>query len=291
MFTIGDFARHGRVSVRMLRHYDAIGLLRPARVDPYSGYRFYEAAQLARLNRVIALKELGFTLDQVRTILDERLGPEELRGMLRLRRAELETELAAASARLAHVAARLRVIESEGHMSTQDVVLKSVPGARLAQLSGVAAGFSPTDISPVITPLYEELCARLEAAGVPFGPGLAHYEPAPAAEGEGAVLVHAGMTVPAGVTVPGLEIVELPGLEQAATIVHRGPMEEMLPTVQTLASWIEAEGYHSVGLARELYLETPEDRTRWVTEFQEPVTRTAAGAADAADDGAGTTGV
>ena len=52
MFTIGDFARHGRVSARMLRHYDAIGLLRPAHTDPYSGYRYYTAAQLARRGEV-----------------------------------------------------------------------------------------------------------------------------------------------------------------------------------------------------------------------------------------------
>ncbi len=61
MFSIGDFAKHGRVSVRMLRHYDGIGLLRPAHVDPHSGYRSYTGEQLVRLNRVIALKELGFT--------------------------------------------------------------------------------------------------------------------------------------------------------------------------------------------------------------------------------------
>ncbi|HEY5355645.1 MAG TPA: helix-turn-helix domain-containing protein [Streptosporangiaceae bacterium] len=85
MFTIGDFARHGQVSVRMLRHYDATGLLRPARVDPASGYRFYEAGQLARLNRVIALKDLGFTLEQVRAMLDQQVSAEQLRGMLRLR--------------------------------------------------------------------------------------------------------------------------------------------------------------------------------------------------------------
>jgi DNA-binding transcriptional MerR regulator len=87
MFTIGDFARHGRVSVRMLRHYDGIGLLRPSRVDPASGYRFYEAGQLARLNRIIALKDLGFTLDQVQRVLDEQVSVEQLRGMLRLRQA------------------------------------------------------------------------------------------------------------------------------------------------------------------------------------------------------------
>ncbi|GAB2736403.1 hypothetical protein GCM10027072_34190 [Streptomyces bullii] len=72
MFTIGDFARHGRFSVRMLRHYDATGLLRPALVDPATGYRYYTAAQLTRLNRVIALKELGVTLQQVRAIVEER---------------------------------------------------------------------------------------------------------------------------------------------------------------------------------------------------------------------------
>src|SRR5690606_16723513 len=130
MFGIGDFARHGQVSVRMLRHYDAVGLLRPARVDPVSGYRFYEAAQLSRLNRIIALKDLGFTLNQVGSILDEQVSTEELRGMLRLRRAELEEDRAAAEARLAQVEARLRGLESEGLMSAYDVVPKPLPAAR-----------------------------------------------------------------------------------------------------------------------------------------------------------------
>ncbi|MEU4271478.1 MerR family transcriptional regulator [Streptomyces sp. NPDC026092] len=273
MFTIGDFARHGRVSVRMLRHYDAIGLLRPAHVDPHSGYRHYEADQLARLNRVIALKELGFTLEQVGTILDEHVGAEELRGMLRLRQAELETALAEAAGRLAQVGARLRAIESEGHMPTQDVVIKRIPPVRLGELSGVAAGFGPGEIGPVIQPLYEELCARLVAAGVTgFGPGIAYYEDA--GRGDGSIVVHAGMTLPAGTeAVAGVDVVDLPGLDEAATVVHRGSMEDILPTVQTLATWIGAHGYRSTGYSRELYLEYAEDRAKWVTELQEPVTR------------------
>ncbi|WP_017592189.1 MerR family transcriptional regulator [Nocardiopsis potens] len=271
MFGIGDFARHGRVSVRMLRHYDAVGLLRPARVDPASGYRFYEAAQLSRLNRIIALKELGFTLSQVGSILDEQVGTEELRGMLRLRRAELEEARSAAEARLAQVEARLRGIESEGLMSEYDVVLKALPAVRLAELSGTAPGFAPEEIGPVIRPLYRELCRRLDEAGVvPDGPGLAYYRAAP--EGGGAVVVHAGLPVPAGARVGGgVALVHLPAVERAATLVHKGPMDDVLPASQALAHWIEESGREPVGDWRELNLEVPEDPAGWVTELQQPV--------------------
>ncbi|MFF0481552.1 MerR family transcriptional regulator [Streptomyces sp. NPDC004435] len=272
MFTIGDFARHGRVSVRMLRHYDAIGLLRPAHVDPYSGYRHYTADQLARLNRVIALKDLGFTLEQVGAILGDEIGAEELRGMLRLRQAELEAALEASRARLAQVGARLRAIESEGRMSTQDVVVKKIPAVRVAELSAVAAGFEPGAISPVIGPLYGELCGRLEAAGVTgFGPGIAYYEDA--GEGDGSIVVHACMTVPEGTEADGVRVHVLPGIDEAATVVHRGAMDDILPTAQALASWIDVNGHASAGYARELYLECPEDPAGWVTELQEPITR------------------
>ncbi|MGK5496471.1 MerR family transcriptional regulator [Streptomyces sp. URMC 125] len=272
MFTIGDFARHGRVSVRMLRHYDAIGLLRPARVDPATGYRFYEAVQLARLNRVVALKDLGFTLDQVRTILDERVSTEELRGMLRLRRAELEAAVADATARLARVEARLRTIESEGRMPTEDVVVKSIPPVRVAELTGTAGSYGPEDIGPVIQPLYGELFRRLDRAGVmPTGPGIAWYEDAP--EGGGAVVVHAGVTVSAEPGEgPDFAVVDLPAIDRAATAVHRGPMDDSVATEQVLARWIDTSGHRPTGYARELYLECPEDTAKWVTELQVPIT-------------------
>ncbi|MET7621683.1 MerR family transcriptional regulator [Streptomyces sp. NPDC005408] len=271
MFTIGDFARHGRVSARMLRHYDAIGLLRPERTDPFSGYRYYAAAQLAQLNRIIALKDLGFTLQQVQEILEGKVSTEELRGMLSLRRAELEAAMAEAAARLSQVEARLRSIESEGRMPTEDVIIKSIPTVRVAELTAVAAGYGPEHIGPVISPLYEELFRRVEAAGVtPTGPGIAYYEDAPG--GDGAILVHAGVTVAAGPQ-PGydFEIVDLPAVERAATIVHRGPMDAVMPTAQNLARWIDAGGHRSAGYAREVSLECPADRENWVTELQEPL--------------------
>ena len=92
MLSIGEFARLGGISIRSLRHYDEIGLLRPATVSPDTGYRGYSAAQLAQLNRIMALKELGLSLAQVRQLL-AGVTLDELRGMLILRRAQLEQEL------------------------------------------------------------------------------------------------------------------------------------------------------------------------------------------------------
>jgi DNA-binding transcriptional MerR regulator len=286
MFGIGDFARHGRVSVRMLRHYDAVGLLPPAHVDPATGYRFYRADQLDRLNRLLALKDLGFTLQQVRSILDDQVSGGELRGMLKLRRAELQAQIVGDTARLARVEARLRSIEREGSPPA-DVVVKGVPAMRVAELTATAASYAPEAIGPVIQPLYHQLMERLARAGlVPAvddcdlpasagpGPGVAWYEDS--LHDDGAIVVHAALPVPAGAEAGpdhDVAIVELPAIERAATIVHRGPMEQVLPTVQALARWIEANGYRSTGYARELYLDSPPgDLDRWVTELQEPVT-------------------
>ena len=89
MIKIGDFARLCQISVVTLRHYDDVGLIKPVQVDPFTGYRYYAVGQLPRLNRILALKDLGFSLEQIATVLAEDLNPDQLRGMLMLKRAEV----------------------------------------------------------------------------------------------------------------------------------------------------------------------------------------------------------
>ena len=273
MFAIGEFARHGRVSVRMLRHYDAIGLLRPAHVDPVTGYRAYQAAQLAELNRIVALKDLGFTLEQVRLMLGEQVGVEQVRGMLALRRADLEAAVAASTQRLAQVEARLRAIELDGGLPAHEVVVKRLPAARMAELSTTVDSFHPDDIGPVVQPLCAELGRRLAAAEVtPVGRLTCYYDQTGGADA-GAVAVHAAVPVATehGAELNGLSIADLPPADHA-TLVHRGPMDAVLPAWQALARWVDAHGHRSTGPARELYLECPADPAEWVTELQAPLT-------------------
>jgi len=273
MFTIGDFAKLGRVSVRMLRHYDAVGLLRPARVDQFTGYRYYTAAQLSLLNRVLALKDLGFTLQQVQTLIDDKVDTGELRGMLRMRRAQLAEGLAEDNARLARVDARLRLIETEGHMETADVILKSVPAIRVAELSAPAASYEGPDIGPAISPLYPQLMERMEAAGVTMsGSPIGYYLPAPTGPGDESITVHAAFPFTGDVPADaGFDVVDLPAIEQAATLLHHGDMAEAFRTGQAIARWLDENGYRPIGAgyAREVYLDCPPgELDKWVTEMQ-----------------------
>jgi DNA-binding transcriptional MerR regulator/effector-binding domain-containing protein len=274
MFTIGEFATVARVSVRMLRHYDAIGLLVPARVEEHNGYRYYGADQLRTLNRLLALKDLGFTLEQVGRFLDEDVAVAELRGMLRLRRSELAARIDADRDRLSRVEARLRIIESEDTMSTTGVGVKPVGPVRVAAVTGRAASAESSDIGPVVQELFAELGRHVgRGAVVPAGLAVATYSPTE----DGGMRCRAGITVAGGArperALPdGVELVDLPALDAAATLVHHGAMATIGGTYQRLAVWVEENGYRTDGTAREVYLvSVPQPQESWVTEIQMPV--------------------
>lgn len=259
MLNIGDFARFAGVSVRMLRHYDALGLLRPTSVDPFTGYRRYDPALLARADALVALKELGFSLEQVGDLLDQRLSAEQLRKVLSRRRDELREQLEADRARLAEVERRLQLLEGEV-MSEVEYVEKPLPAVRLAQLSALVSDNS--EVGPAIGPMFERVAATL--APPPPTPAIGWYSE----EGD-RLRVAAGWEAPA---VEGLEQGELPAADRAVTAVYRGPMAGIGDAWQALARHVAEAGLEFAGPCREVYLETPMDAPDdWVTELQQPV--------------------
>lgn len=265
---IGDFARLGQVSVRMLRHYDEIGLLRPESVDPWTGHRRYRTAQLARLNRIVALKDLGLTLEQVSQVLADEVSTEQLRGMLRLRQAELNAEMNRGRTRLAGIAYRLRLIESEEQMSeaSSGCVVKTAPAMRLAVRTATAG--SQPEIAEMMGPLFGAVAAAVTRTGACTETGVAIY-----GAGEDTLSITAGYLYD-GAPATGFEILELPETEVAA-LVHLGDMEDIASAWQTLHAWIEANDYVPTGPPRAVYLEAPgeDPAPDWVTELQQPVRR------------------
>jgi DNA-binding transcriptional MerR regulator len=275
MYTIGEFAAIGRLSVRMLRHYDAIGLLRPAQVDQWSGYRRYAPAQLARLNRILALKELGFPLEHVARIVHDEPDEGAMRALLQVRRSAARLELDVAGARLARIEAELRRIEGDQPVPTPEVTLKPLPGVRVAALTRVVDALDPEHISPVIGPLFQELMRTADEHGLaPAGPAVAVYAPT---EEHGPATVMAALPVDGTVEpAAGFEVRDLPAVAEAATLVHHGTMATISDSWSALAEWFAAHpDARASEESRELYLRTTpfEDDTQWITELQWPLTR------------------
>jgi DNA-binding transcriptional MerR regulator len=271
MLNIGEFARLGQVSPRMLRHYDETGLLRPSEVDPQTGYRLYDVAALGRLHRLLALRDLGFTLEQIRPLLEDDLPVEQMRGMLRLGRAQIEQNVAAEQARLRRVEAHLRALEGSTTMQRSDVVIKQTEPIRLAEAVGTAPGYGTENLGPLFARLVPEVIDHLTRVGARPGILVGHYE---WPQDDGSVVLHAGFVI-GDQEVPATEVVQVVDLSavQVASVIHRGAMVGVETAFEALVRWVEDSGYRLAGPSRELYHELHhEDPTAHVTELQIPVT-------------------
>jgi len=272
MLTIGDFARLGQVSPRMLRHYDDIGLLRPDHVDSGSGYRSYAVRQLGDLHRILALRGLGFSLEQIGVVLREDPSIDQLRGMLRMRQAQIEHSVVEELDQLRRVDAHLRAIEGKNAMELHDVVMKTTTPLRIAEAKGSAPGFGQENLGPLFGRLVPEVLGHLGQQGARPGILVGYYEEP---DNDGCVVLHAGFVIDDQAVDDGdaVSVVELPSVE-VASVVHHGSMEYVVPVYESLVQWIEDSGYRLAGRSRELYHEFDgNDLSRNVTELQMPIAR------------------
>jgi DNA-binding transcriptional MerR regulator len=269
VFRIGDFSRIARVSCRLLRHYDELGLLKPARVEAQTGYRYYSAAQLPRLNRILVLRDLGLSLEQIAHVLREDLGVAQLRGMLLMRRAEVEQTIDAESQRLRQIETRIAQIEGDGAPAADDVVLKREPARRLLSTRQTVPSFAEG------VRLIGELVEAVPHGQLVAIAHAAEFEP------EG-IDVELGFFVEAGADAPlrlaggrTLSARELPAVERLATCVRIGPPQEAHLASARIGRFIEANGYRICGATRELFLQRPAPgrMADAVVEMQFPVER------------------
>jgi DNA-binding transcriptional MerR regulator len=266
MFQIGNFSRLSQVTVKALRHYDEIGLFKPARVDPSSGYRFYSTNQLPQLNRILALKDLGLSLEQIKELMAEDVPLDQLRGMLRMKQTELQGLIDEEQERLDRVAARLRQIEREGAMPEYGVVKKKIKKMKAATLRQTLphCGAIPEQIGQVFAYIGQN-------RGFPVGPPMSLYHDHEYRERD----VDVETVVPVKGSIKdgeGIVIRELPAIE-AAVLIHNGDVKDIGQAYEAAGHWIEANGYQITGPLRERYLSEgpPDDSGQMVIEIQLPI--------------------
>jgi effector-binding domain-containing protein len=269
MLKIGDFSSLSQVSIKTLRYYDQRGLLSPVHVDPETGYRYYSASQLSRLHRILALKDFGFSLEQIAKCLEEKVTAEQMRGMLLLRQAEQQARVGEEHDRLGRLQSRIRLIEQETSMQPE-VILKEVPKQWIASVRETIANY------PSIGKLYPRLFEELGPAMAQMTRCVALWHDPEHKESD--VDAEAGVYLQSSVEPTGrIRVYELPPCT-AASIIYAGSYQRLPEAYDALLRWVSSNGYQVAAPIREIYLHntTPvrQDDESYVTEIQVPVSKT-----------------
>lgn len=271
MFKIGDFSKLCRIPVSTLRYYADIGLLEPQHIDKFTSYRYYSVEQLPKLNRILALRDLGFTLEQIKQFLEDDLSVDTLQGMMLMKQAEIEQVIEHEQGRLRRVASRIDQILKEGKMPEQEVILKEIPAQPVLSIREVV----PTQEH--VATLLGQTCGAVfgqgvEASGVPM---TIYHDPE-----YKAVDLDIEIALPVNKNAPQVVPIdekrqassrELPEV-QAACIIHTGNYDTLINTYGVIAAWIENNKYEIVGQVREVYLRPHMDE-EGITEIQIPVSK------------------
>ena len=264
MLTIGAFARMSHVSIKALRFYDEIGLLKPTHVDLESGYRYYAAGLLPRLHRILFLKELGFSLDEIGQLLKGALPLASVRRMLRRQLRISGQKVHEEQRRLTAVKTWLAQLEHAGRLPDYEIMIKQVAPRWVASMR------SPLDCYADAGHLLAELDGYLSKHGIAGQHGAIWH----ACTGqkqkidcEALVFLREPMAQSKRV-----RVYELPAAS-VASVIHRGSDETSAQAYLAARRWIESQGHCVAGPNRELYWdegrETNADSS--VTEIQFPI--------------------
>jgi effector-binding domain-containing protein len=269
LFSIGEFSRVSKMSVKTLRFYDERGLLKPGHIDSKSGYRYYSSAQLNEANLIRLLRSLELPLEDIQLFLRER-DPHGQRVLLESHREGLQRRLDEYRSIVSSIE---RLIDGEGRVLGRLVTLKE-----LADQFVLGVRFHTTyeklDVS--IGSAFADIFTRLGERGeFPAGPPFSIYygEEWDESDIDMEICVPVVRPMGGGGRVAGRE---LPGGLVASTL-HMGPYHEVAEAYQALDLWMKERGYGYTGPPREVYLVGPEqvdDEADLRTEVMFPVRET-----------------
>lgn len=244
MLKIGEFSRYARLSIRMLRHYDAEGVLVPAAQDPASGYRLYAVDQLAQANRIKALRDLGFQVRDIKRLL--ALGDDALADELRRHQGALDAEAARMEERRAALRGLLSAVEAGDARQAFEVQMKGVPAYDVVTLRMELPDYDDERLA------WERLGVLMRERGIAPSDPYTEFCTFPAVGSEdaetcGGVIVEVSVATDArpmcGEEVEddgcSLRFHRSAALPQAASVMVYGPYDRIAGAYASFARWLE----------------------------------------------------
>ncbi|WDD98808.1 MerR family transcriptional regulator [Thalassomonas actiniarum] len=276
MFRIGEFSKIAQTAISQLRYYDQIGLFQPAYTDESTGYRYYSTKQLPELNRILSLKELGVSLEQIKKMVLEEVSAQEIRGMLMLRKAQVEQTVQQEINRLKIIEARLKEVEQPENLIGDGIILKSTSAQPFYSTRKVMP--SLFDTIYLVTELRERVPAMLGQELLGHLTIIIHGDAFSIENADIEVGFPLEKMVETPLLLPGGDEVSARMLQQEGKVISAmrvGSFENGYEKYAQIGRWIENSDFHISGPAREVFIQPPsqDDPDGCVCEIQFPVTR------------------
>jgi DNA-binding transcriptional MerR regulator len=260
MLRIGDFSKVAKVSIRMLRHYDQMGLLKPAYIDAMSGYRSYSINQLPKLNRIIFLKDIGFSLNEISELIDDNISIEEMKIMLLKRQRDLENEISMAQLNLSTVMERLRTIENEREIPIYDITVKSTESYSVATFRNIVPHVR--EMCTYCYSMYSKLYKELKKLNIStIGPEITFYYNEEYTETdldmEVSIVIEGNSVEIDKIKESELTFKKISNQEKVASLIYSGSYEGVEGGIIELLKWIGSNNWEVIGELREIHLSGP----------------------------------
>ncbi|WP_380168930.1 MerR family transcriptional regulator [Jannaschia sp. R86511] len=246
MLSIGELAHRTGASRRMLRHWEEVGLLRPAQVDVVTGYRWYDLSQTGRVHAITALRAVGFGLESIADLLSSELSEQRLVALLHARERELEGLISEASEHLHQVRQRLSSLEEGHHAIMSTLQLGPIPALRLAALRSRVNDES--EIGAAVSDLRSALASHLSGRGGQGTDVVMAYDGVTDAD---CIWVSVGVDADDAGLADGLDLLTLAGAERGATVRYDSAPRSVGDAWITLDAQLEEQGLRTRGVYRQ----------------------------------------
>ncbi|MCY6485378.1 GyrI-like domain-containing protein [Clostridium aestuarii] len=270
MFKIGDFARFNKVTVKTLRHYEKVGLLMPIYVDQYSGYRYYSAGQIDRLNNIIALKCIGFSLSEIAILIETNLSKGEMVRIFKLKEEEIIENIRLENEKHLRIKSIINSIENGEKNMEYNIVIKESAAIKAASLRDIIPEYSAQ------CHLWQELNEHLQNNNIKTtGPCFVIYHDNGFKESDVDIQICKTISQDFPET-ERIKNIEIDAVKEMACTIHKGAYENLSSAYHALLKWIEENNYEIAGENRELYIEgewSTDNIEDYITEIQVPVKR------------------
>lgn len=269
MLKIGDFSKLSRISIRMLRHYDEIGLLVPENVDDFTGYRYYGEAQLPLAERIQVLKSMGFGLAVIGEILEKYEDTHEMERFLLIKRKELEEQARMTQERLRLLDNTIKWLRKDGSLMDYNVTLKTLPERYVASVRQIIPAYNAEGV--LWKMLNEEIAPQhVQPAAPCYGLAVFHDEGFKESDVDVEIQISVTGAYKDTEHVKFKEVAPI----QMASATYKGSYEQITKVNEAVASWINENGYEFNGVSFCIYHKSPHDVSNpeeLVTEVCYPV--------------------